>query len=92
MSETPSERYDRLLAESYKHHQAVAMRALLSYMSERCKVRSQHKLPDRHELVNTVTARLVGVEWMEWAIDRALENGTIREYGPYLSDREINVL
>lgn len=68
-------------------------RAIMAYMGARCEVRSQHKLPGKEELYNTVT---LGFLWKKQDIDDAIEE-LLREkklvqYGPYLSDHAIDVL
>lgn len=68
-------------------------RALLAYMGTRCDVSSQHKLPGREELYETVC---LGFLWdretIDRGVDKLLAEGRLFAYGPYLSDHEINVL
>lgn len=67
--------------------------AILSYMSSRCMVSSQHKLPSKNEFYYTVTiGELFSQAEIDQAIDSLIAAGKIIEYGPYISDREINVL
>lgn len=65
---------------------------LLSFMSARCDVRSQHKLPSREELSSTVMAELVGSDRIDRLVDEMIRDGTIIDYDGYLSDHQIDVL
>jgi len=72
---------------------SVLKRAILAYMSTRCDVSSQHKLPGIEELHNTVT---LGMLFTKKDIDKAVEelltDKKLVAYGPYLSDHAIDVL
>lgn len=65
---------------------------VMSYMGSRCAVSSQHKLPGESELLASSAAEFVGVQRVKDAIDQLIAMGQLRRYGPYLSDREIDVL
>lgn len=67
-------------------------RAILSFMSTRCDVSSQHKLPGEEGLLSTALAGFVGEGRVRTALSELLETGAIRRYGPYLSDRTIDVM
>lgn len=70
-----------------------AERAILAYMSTRCDVSSQHKLPVLEELYDTVT---IGLLFSRETIDRTMVDliarGKVFQYGPYLSDHVIDVM
>lgn len=65
---------------------------LLSFMSARCDVSSQHKLPTLNEILGTLTAEMIGLERTKILVSAMLEDGRLIAYGPYLSDRENDVL
>lgn len=67
-------------------------RAILSFMSTRCAVSSQHKLPCEEDIMNTVMADFVGRERLRIGLHELIASGAIRQYGPYLSDRAIDVM
>lgn len=68
-------------------------RAVLAYMGARCRVSSQHKLPGREELHETVTLGLLfSRKDIDDAIDFLLKEKKLVQYGPYLSDHVIDVL
>lgn len=70
----------------------MARIGLRGFMSTRCDVSSQHKLPTESEILGTFTAEFCGVEACRAVIREHLNDGTWHQYGPYLSDREIEVL
>lgn len=65
---------------------------LLGFMSTRCDVSSQHKLPTLNEILGTFTAEMIGVERTKTLVASMLEDGRLIAYGPYISDHEIDVL
>lgn len=65
---------------------------VLSYMSARCDVRSQHKLPGRDELSSTVMAEVVGTSRLTRIVDEMIQDGTLIDYDGYISDHPIDVL
>lgn len=65
---------------------------LLGFMSTRCDVSSQHKLPSVEEILGTWTAEIIGAERTRKLIDAMLKDGRLIAYGPYISDHEIDVL
>ncbi|RWQ35833.1 MAG: hypothetical protein EOS20_17315 [Mesorhizobium sp.] len=65
---------------------------ILSFMGSRCAVSSQHKLPGLAEILGTVIVEFIGVERAKTLIEKMIKDGRIIEYGPYLSDHEIDVL
>lgn len=68
-------------------------RAIEGYMSTRCDVRSQHKLPCVSELHESVILSFFFTKTdIDNAVDRMLADGRLRVYGPYISDRKIDVL
>lgn len=69
-----------------------ARKAILGFMSTRCDVISQHKLPTIEEIKVTTTAGIIGVDRTIEVIDALVQDGTLIAYGPYISDREIDVL
>jgi hypothetical protein len=74
--------------------EAHARAYLIGYMSTRCRVTSQHKLPSREELLDhTVMADYFGHDVMAAALDALLASGAFRVYSEhYISDREVDVL
>lgn len=66
--------------------------ALKGFMSSRCNVSSQHKLPSREEVLGTVWASYFDAADVSARIDAALADGSFIAYGPYISDRRIDVL
>lgn len=66
--------------------------ALRRFLSTRCDVSSQHKLPTEEDLLNTHMAKIYGKEAILKALNQMLEDGEARSYGPYISDRQIDVL
>jgi hypothetical protein len=71
----------------------TVQRAIMAYMSTRCNVTSQHKLPSREELYNTVTIGLLfGRHQIDAAVDDLVSNKKLINYDGYISDRSINVL
>lgn len=71
---------------------ATAREAVMSYMGARCDVSSQHKLPTEAELLGTHFARFIGEGRIRVAVGQLVRAGELRRYGPYLSDRVIEVL
>lgn len=71
---------------------ASARGAILSFMSSRCDVSSQHKLPSLNEILDTFTAEYIGVERTREMVNDMLADGTLVAYGPYISDHEIEVM
>lgn len=72
---------------------SVLKRAILAYMSARCDVSSQHKLPGKEELYYTVTiGSLFKKQDIDKAVEELLEEKKLVIYGPYLSDHVIDVL
>lgn len=67
-------------------------RSILAYMSTRCDVSSQHKLPGKEELLHSVTLSLFTQDKIIQAIDELIGAGKIFVYGPYISDHAIDVL
>lgn len=65
---------------------------ILAYMETRCSVSSQHKLPGREEILDCTFVQFTGLVVAELVLDTMIADGTLRKYGPYLSDREIDVL
>lgn len=65
---------------------------VMSYMNTRCDVRSQHKLPTREELDNTMLADLLGGDNVAKAVELGISRGQIIDYDGYLSDHPIDVL
>lgn len=65
---------------------------VLSFMSTRCAVSSQHKLPTESEILGTQFAAFIGKGRVKLAIAQLVSRGRLIEYGPYLSDRKIEVL
>lgn len=71
----------------------TVQRAILSYMSTRCQVSSQHKLPGKQELYETVTIGfLFDRKTIDAGIEGLLSEGKLFAYGPYLSDHAIDVM
>lgn len=68
------------------------MRGIMSFMSTRCDVSSQHKLPCEEDILETVFAEYIGKDRVRAALRELIESGAIRQYGPYLSDRAIDVM
>lgn len=66
--------------------------ALFGFLSTRCDVSSQHKLPTLDEIKSTAWAAYFTPEAIDVAVRGAILAGQIFEYGPYLSDREIEVM
>ena len=77
---------------SFNLTDAQAEAGLLSFMSARCDVSSQHKLPGVEEILATVSAEMIGVERTRKLINAMLKDGRLIAYGPYISDHEIDVL
>lgn len=73
-------------------HNHTARRAIFAFLSTRCDVSSQHKLPTEDELLNTTVAEFIGRGRMKAMLDGMVRNGSVLRYGPYLSDHEIDVL
>jgi hypothetical protein len=69
-------------------------RFLLSYMSSRCDVSSQHKLPTYSELrlVLDKYSDFLDVNKLRPTLDQMVVKGKLFKYGPYYSDHEIDVL
>jgi hypothetical protein len=67
-------------------------KALRGFMSARCDVSSQHKLPTREEILATQWALLFPQGHVKAHIEDLLRSGDLRRYGPYISDRDIEVL
>ena len=65
---------------------------LIGYMSTRCAVSAQHKLPTLDELQKSVTGSVFGDVMVKAALGELLAAGKIIQYGPYYSDREIEYL
>jgi hypothetical protein len=70
----------------------AAKKGLSSFMASRCAVRSQHKLPTEDEVLGTTMAAVAGVGRVKRLLEEMVSDGTLRRYGPYLSDRAISVL
>lgn len=75
----------------------VENRALLrtcvrDFMSTRCNVSSQHKLPSREEILSAPCFSAFGATALAQALDGLIDDGTFHVYGPYISDHEIDVL
>lgn len=70
----------------------TAEAGLLCFMSARCDVSSQHKLPTINEVLETHTADMIGVERAKKIIEEMLADGRLIAYGPYISDRKHEVL
>lgn len=71
----------------------TARNGLRAYMTTRCAVSSQHKLPGREELLTTVTGSFLGREMNEKALNELIAEGKVIVYGNcYYSDHEIDVL
>ena len=66
-------------------------RGIGAYMRGRCGVRSQHQLPTLAELQQSTMGRYAGENEVAAMVNLMVEKGKLRRYGPYLSDREINV-
>lgn len=73
-------------------HNDTARDAVMAYMSSRCDVSSQHKLPTESELLATQMARFIGEGRMRLAIQQLLRAGKLIDYDGCLSDRKIDVL
>lgn len=72
---------------------ALARKALLSFMDGRCDVSSQHKLPSEQEVLATVTAGYIGRPRAKRILDELVKQGIIIRYdGDVLSDHAIEVL
>lgn len=69
-----------------------ARSAILGFMHTRCAVSSQHKLPTESELIATEFAEILGAQVVAHVLRQLLNEGALRAYGPYLSDREIEAL
>lgn len=71
----------------------ICKRAILAYMSTRCDVTSQHKLPTREEFYSTVIlGDLFRRSVLDSSIDDLISEKKIHVYGPYMSDHAIDVL
>lgn len=66
--------------------------AIVSFMETRCAVSSQHKLPTMDEILSTATAGLIGRERTRELIAEMIDSGVLLEYGPHISDHDIEVL
>lgn len=66
--------------------------ALRAFLSTRCDVSSQHKLPTEEDILSTHMVKIFGKEAIQKALNQMLEDGETRLYGPYISDRQIDVL
>lgn len=67
--------------------------AIIGYLSTRCDVTSQHKLPGREEIRATIFAGLLGRDEVLAELDRMISEGRLILYGGcYISDRTIDVL
>jgi len=72
---------------------SLAERGILAYMSTRCQVSSQHKLPTKEELHNVVTLSFFhDKEVIDNAIFRLVSEKKLIDYDGYLSDHAIDVL
>lgn len=67
-------------------------KALPHFMNARCSVSSQHKLPSREEIAETAFASMFDKQDVQSVIDEFVAEGKLFVYGPYLSDRKIDVL
>lgn len=71
---------------------------ILGYMSTRCLVSSQHKLPTLEEFHSTQACGLLlklglfDKDDVDKAFDELLEDKKLIMYGPYISDHTIDVL
>lgn len=75
---------------NFTHEQVEGF--VLAFMGSRCAVSSQHKLPSLAEVLSLETTAFIGVDVTRAAVERLIRVGRIIEYGPYLSDHEIDVL
>ena len=71
---------------------STAENGILAFMSSRCDVSSQHKLPVIGDILDTVMAEFIGVERTRKIVETMLADGRLIAYGPYISDRKIDVL
>lgn len=71
---------------------ATARASILSFMSSRCDVSSQHKLPSLEDILDTFMAEYIGFGRTEDMVKDMLADGTLIAYGPYISDHEIDVM
>lgn len=65
---------------------------ILSFMSARCDVRSQHKLPSVDEIKGTVMAEIIGADRATQMVQSMIDDGTLIDYDGYISDHPIDVL
>lgn len=73
-------------------HMGDVRAAVGGYLSTRCDVSSQHKLPTEEEILATAFASVLGPGRVRLALDQMERHGLIFRYGPYISDRRIDVL
>ncbi|MFC5584488.1 hypothetical protein ACFPOD_05150 [Nitratireductor kimnyeongensis] len=69
-----------------------AKKGILGYLSTRCDVSSQHKLPTVEDILSTWTAETIGRVRTSSLVDELLQEGRLISYGPYISDHPIDVL
>lgn len=68
-------------------------RLILAYMGTRCAVSSQHKLPGIQELQHSAgLSTFYDDVQIADTVDDMIKEGRLYKYGPYLSDRQIDVL
>lgn len=70
----------------------TAEHGILAFMSSRCDVSSQHKLPGIEDILDTHMAKFIGPDRTRKLIEAMLADGRLIAYGPYISDREIDVM
>lgn len=66
--------------------------AVMGFMSTRCDVSSQHKLPTMDEIQSTILNEFFEDGLFVREVERLISTGILRMYGPYISDREIDVM
>lgn len=73
--------------------QTIIERALFAYLSTRCRVTSQHKLPTKDEIVAALNRHMVVTDSLvQLLLDSRVEKGILLKYGPYYSDHEVENL
>lgn len=71
----------------------ICKQVILSFMSTRCDVSSQHKLPTKDEITNSATFKMLfSDELVDRCIDELIDDNELIVYGCYISDRTIEVL